>query len=211
MWPGAWSSRTHEARVCPDFVRPRACRIHGLLEHTLEGTKAQESTDRLTAPWPGRRSKSENGLSRRAKLRSGRAGRRVRRARPIRDETSQTTAATRHVRRPSDSGEPSSRPCSPASLRASCGERSAQRGKEPRTPRTVPRRWAVDANPQGRKGPRERVRLLGKGKLCRATPEGASGMEQGREASGRHGERRAPRGGRACRERGRNRREGQEP
>jgi hypothetical protein len=50
MWPGAWISRTHEARVRPDFVRTRAHRTHGLLEKALEGMKAQESTDRLIAP-----------------------------------------------------------------------------------------------------------------------------------------------------------------
>ena len=32
-------------------------------------------------------------------------------------------------------------------------------------------RWS-DANPQGSKGLREQVRLLGKGKLCRAAPKG---------------------------------------
>jgi hypothetical protein len=53
-----------EARVRPDFIDPRAHRTHGMLEQALEGNKAQESTDRLTAPWPGRRSVSANGLSR---------------------------------------------------------------------------------------------------------------------------------------------------
>jgi len=93
-WPGARISRMEGARVRPDLLRPREHRTHGMLEKALEGTKAQESTDRWIAPWPGPRSESENGLSRRAKLRSGRAGCRVRRARPIRDETSQTTTAT---------------------------------------------------------------------------------------------------------------------
>jgi len=54
----------NEARVRPDSVCPREHRTHGLLEKALEGTNVQESTDRLTAPWPGQPSESENGLSR---------------------------------------------------------------------------------------------------------------------------------------------------
>jgi len=64
--------------------------------------------------------------------------------------------------------------------------------------RTSRRPWP-NANPHGSKGPRERVRLPGSAKALKGDSRDASGMEQGREASGRHGGRRAPRGVRTFR------------
>jgi hypothetical protein len=84
--PGTELTSANEARVRPDHVRLRARRTHGCLGASSRGDKAQESTDRTAEPWPGS-GRHENGLSRGAKLRSGRVGRRIRRARPIRDET----------------------------------------------------------------------------------------------------------------------------
>jgi hypothetical protein len=132
----------------------------------------------VIVPWPGWRSR-KNGLSRGAKLRSGRAGRRVRRARPIRGETPHTRVVTRKRAVPSDLGKPSSRPPSPASLRASCGQGSARRGKRPRNLRTRSRRWAVKREPTGKQEARE----SGYGSSRR---ESSEGRLQGRE---RHGTR----------------------
>jgi len=74
--------------------------------------------------------------------------------------------ALRRVRRTGPGGreEPSSRPVRPARLRASRGKGSARRGKH-RSSSGSPRRRRSNANPQGSNGPRERVRLLERGKL----------------------------------------------
>jgi len=67
----------HEARVRPDHVRRRADRTYGAVGECSREDEAQESTDLTIEPWPGSGRRAD-GLSRGAKLRSGRAGRRVR-------------------------------------------------------------------------------------------------------------------------------------
>jgi len=148
-------------------------------------------------PRPGQgRDRNANGLPGGAKLRSGRVGCRVRRARPIRDETPSGTRK-RPARRLATPGN--RRPGLPV-LRALRGELRREVGAIGETGRehlgpAAPLGGRTRTRKEAR-GPRERVRLLGKGKLCRETPRGASGTKQGREASGRHGERRAPAGAR---------------
>jgi len=73
-------------------------------------------------------------------------------------------------------------------LRVARGQRAGVAGKVIVNIHVSPRWRSPNANPQGsRIAPREWGRLSGKGKLCRAAPTNASGMEQGREASGCHG------------------------
>jgi hypothetical protein len=86
MWPGDELSRVCAARVRPDHVHPRVNRAHGFPGASSRGDKPRRAPTRRPCPGQGVRC-CVNGLSRRAKLRSGRPGCRMRRARPIRDET----------------------------------------------------------------------------------------------------------------------------
>jgi len=77
--------------------------------------------------------------------------------------------------------------------------------------RASPRLAAVEREPARKQRPARAGTAPREGKALKGDSRDASGMEQGREASGRHGNRRAPRGARTVRDRSRNRREGQEP
>jgi len=80
-------------------------------------------------------------------------------------------------------------------------------GKTPGSSRLA----AVEREPTRKKRPARAGTAPREGKALKGDSRDASGMEQGREASGRHGNRRAPRGARTIRDRSQNRREGQEP
>jgi len=153
-----------------------------------------------------------NGLSRGAKLRSGRAGRRIRWARPFREVGAEKRARQRVTLsvlatpgnrrpglpvRPALTGEPRREVGAPAKGAAKSSVRAAPLG------------WS-SANPQGSRRPARAGTAPREGKALKGDSRDASGMKQGREASGRHGN-----GGfariRACRVRSQNRREGQEP
>jgi hypothetical protein len=174
------------------------------------GTNAQESTDRLVPPGQGGSATrtdsrgeqsfeagvtaASTGESRHARDRSN--GRRLNSAGLF-----DLTTAGKHL-----PGQVVVR--GPQGLERRAARRGVESGRK--LPSVSRRRWST-TNPQGSSGPRERVRLLGKGKLWRAAPRNASGMKEGREASGRHGEPADLARVRACRERSQNRREGQEP
>jgi hypothetical protein len=146
-------------------------------------------------PHPARVGSGGNGLPGGAKLRSGRDGRVNRRV--TAREGSVGRAESEQLRlvrsqRPRESTLTATQ--SPGGLRSSSGNWSGGVWKAvAKVPSASRRRWSA-TNPQGSNGPRERVRLPGKGKLCRAAPRDASGMKEGCEASGRHGERRASQG-----------------
>jgi hypothetical protein len=166
----------------------------------------------LPSPWPGMRSKA-NGLPGGAKLRSGRDGR-LPASHGTRGNRSdgRRASCTSLVRSQRSQGTTVTAPQSLVQASGlTGGQRAGAMGKAvAKLPSVSRRRWST-TNPQGSSGPRERVRLLGKGKLWRAAPRNASGMKEGREASGRHGEPADLARVRACRERSQNRREGQEP
>lgn len=146
-------------------------------------------------PRPARTGSDGNGLPGGVKLRSGRDGRVNRRVTAC--EGSVGRAEPEQLRlvrsqRPRESTLTATQ--SSGGLRSSSGNWSGRVWKAVvKLPSASRRRWST-TNPQGSNGPRERVRLPGKGKLCRAAPRDASGTKEGREASGRHGERRASQG-----------------
>lgn len=163
-------------------------------------------------PRPARTGSDGNGLPGGVKLRSGRDGRVNRRVTAC--EGSVGRAEPEQLRlvrsqRPRESTLTATQ--SSGGLRSSSGNWSGRVWKAVvKLPSASRRRWST-TNPQGSNGPRERVRLPGKGKLCRAAPRDASGTKEGREASGASRRAAGLARVRACRERSQIRREGQEP
>jgi len=111
-------------------TRPRSSfaqdRTRGMLEQALEGKGPGEHRPRRpTIPGQGRvvartDSRGEQGFE--AGVPAAESGEHG----PIRGGAPHTGGVTRHARRPSDSGEPSSRLLSPASRKVSRGEWSAR-------------------------------------------------------------------------------------
>jgi len=176
-----------------------------------EGQEPQESTDGRPQPGQVMRS-SRNGLPGGAKLRSGRAGRLP--ASPV------SVGRERYVRHTSGCAEATglatarnvvpahaSRVC----LRAgSSGKELARNGKAAVNLLQALRRRRTSANPQGSKWPARAGTAPREGKALEGRSRDASGMKEGREASGA-----TATGGvqkTSCEPRAsRNRREGQEP
>jgi hypothetical protein len=195
----------------PDDGRSRATPHPRAVRAISRGRKSQESTGRPTAPWPGSRSERERtpGGSKASK----RACRLPSPASPAvpRRDAEWDAQAPRPT--PSDSGEPSSRPSSPASPSgASCGERSARTGKRAANTSDLPRRWAVEREPARKHEARE----SGYGSPGRESSAGS--LQRARAARNKAAKRRGAtakdelrQGLETRRERGQNRRGGQEP
>jgi hypothetical protein len=159
-----------------------------------------------------------NGLPGGARLRSGRAGR-SRRAR-LDEETIDGSERSRSGwlvsrRGPKGSGQRSqgSRWRRPASLSRPSGRETA-RGRARSVKAIVkrlatPRRERIEREPARKHRPARAGTAPREGKALKGGTTNASGTKQGRETSGRHGERRASQGARADRERSSNRRGGQ--
>jgi len=192
--------RVHQReRPSPEFGWSRLSR----------GPKPRRAPTRRPHPGQGG-GRRANGLPRRAKLRSGRAGRLPaspafssgagcgRRASARATDRSRRSRGTVVPARAS--GSPSGKPW----------QRVGSAGKAPlKLGFAAPA--AVEREPTRKQRPARAGTAPREGKALKGDSRDASGMEQGREASGRHGNRRAPQGVRAIRERSRIRREGQEP
>jgi len=153
-------------------------------ERTLEGSKASKRACR--PPYPVSPADPRSGRCKRARQR-----------------VTRNVLATPGNRRP---GLPVQRAFGPAGREVG----ATGKGAANTSVRAAPLGWS-NANPQGSRRPARAGTAPREGKALKGDSRGASGMKQGREASGRHGERRVPQGARACRVRGQNRREGQEP
>jgi len=163
------------------------------LEQTLEGKEAQESTDPTISPWPGRGSPRERTHE------GSKASKWA--CRPFTGEPDGLRAGMaavgvlRRARRtnPGGAGNPVSQPMRPASLRASRGKGLAPGGKHCSCSGVVAPA-AVEREPTRKQRPARAGTAPREGKALEGISRDASGMEQGREASGRHGKRRASRG-----------------
>jgi hypothetical protein len=174
-----------------------------LLENALEGKKPRRAPARRSHPGQGG-DRRVNGLPRGAKLRSGRAGRLP--ASP----TCSSRGARGNASSFNGSGNRRPGPC----VRRASGRAVAKGrlgGESPGKARGTSRLAAVEREPTRKHRPARAGTAPREGKALKGDSRDASGMEQGREASGRHGNRRAPRGARTIRDRSQNRREGQEP
>lgn len=180
------SSPTDTACVIPD---PGTCE-----EQALEGANAQESTGPTSSPWPGPGVVGERtpGGSKAAKWA----------CRPFSGEPSlnRTERAQGGLSRarfrlePVVAGIRCHGSVVPIGLRAGRGQRARRDGESGHgLPIKLRRRWSV-TNLQGSTRPARAGTASREGKALKGSSRDASGMEQGREASGRHGERRASQG-----------------
>jgi len=166
---------------------------------------------RAISAWPGSRS-SQNGLPGGARLRSGRAGGQP--ASPV------FVGSGRHVRRAharrgdrtSDREEPSSRLMRPGSAFGQVtGQRAgARNGESGREDPAGPALATVEREPARKHRPARAGTAPREGKALEGSSRDASGMKEGREASGATANGEVQKASSEPRA-GRNRREGQEP